>query len=493
MITRPRPPVAALWRRPAAKLCALAVAACALRWSALLGLWREEQRLLADTSPARVLVLTSHTGGGHMAAAAAIKEGFATLYPEGQFEVLVVDLLKEVTPRPWSWIPELYSWLMQHPTMWRLVYYGTQHGSGQIMTSLTFLLGRKSLSTFTAFRPDVVVSVHPMMQHSPLQMLRAGSSGPCTPEETQQQGGPSVVGAGATRGWFFDSDLGRGLDAFRLREGNGDGGACVPFVTVVTDLETCTNLWFHPSVTRVLAPSETVVDHALQLGLRQAQVLRVGSLLVRPSFAEVRDLPQQQLRQELGLDPDRRTVLFMGGGADVGLLHALVRALRTELFGEEAQLVVIAGRNEVFKRRLDEEIAEEEPVGLQTLVLGYTDEVPRWMRAADVLMTKAGPSSISEALSLGVPILLFGFLPGQERGNVDFVLRERVGRFVPRPREAARLVHEWLRPEGESVLEDMRRRALRLASGPEAAEVVVREVARLGSQHLYRQARRQRS
>jgi 1,2-diacylglycerol 3-beta-galactosyltransferase len=97
------------------------------------------------------------------------------------------------------------------------------------------------------------------------------------------------------------------------------------------------------------------------------------------------------------------------------------------------------------------------------------------MAAADMIVTKAGPSSITEALSAGLPIILSGALPGQEEGNVDYIVREGAGVWAPKPAQVAAAVRAWLDRPGEA-LNTAAGNARRLAQ-PSAATHIAREIA----------------
>src|SRR2546423_15374240 len=66
------------------------------------------------------------------------------------------------------------------------------------------------------------------------------------------------------------------------------------------------------------------------------------------------------------------------------------------------------------------------------LAFGFVDYMPDLMRACDLVVTKAGPGAIAEALATGLPLVITGFLPGQESPNVDFVVGSRIGAFAPK-------------------------------------------------------------
>ncbi|MCA9975497.1 MAG: glycosyltransferase, partial [Anaerolineales bacterium] len=83
----------------------------------------------------------------------------------------------------------------------------------------------------------------------------------------------------------------------------------------------------------------------------------------------------------------------------------------------QAQLIVVAGRNKELKQRL-ENVAWEIPAH----IFGFVHNMPELMGAADILITKGGPGTISEAFIAGLPVIISGYIPGQEAGNVQYVL-----------------------------------------------------------------------
>lgn len=99
-------------------------------------------------------------------------------------------------------------------------------------------------------------------------------------------------------------------------------------------------------------------------------------------------------------------------------------------------------------------------------VLGYVSNMPEWMRASDVVVSKAGPGTIAEALCCGLPLLLVWYLPGQERGNVEWVVDIGAGRYVPRDEQLVEAVAELAAP-GSEALASMRV-AVKAAARPEA-------------------------
>lgn len=369
----------------------------------------------------RILFLMSDTGGGHRAAAQAIEEAIDFLYPD-RYEVLIEDIWKGHTPWPINKIPNSYSWLTgPGRPVWKLMWSGSTHFNAYKLVSpgISPLVERKFLRYFRLVRPDIVVSVHPFMNHLALKLLRKS----------------------------------------KLE---------VPFVTVVTDLVTIHPLWICPEVTACLVPTEAARDFALRLGVDPDKIEVCGQP-VSLKFAAMA-ATKQKLRQKLGLDLTRRAVLIMGGGEGSGPVFEIARTISRQV--PPAQLMIVSGRNKALKEKL-QAVRWEVP----TQVYGFVDNMPELMRAADILVTKAGPGTISEAFIAGLPPLIFGYIPGQELGNVRYVQEHQAGAYAETPAEIAGIVARWMDPNN-SLLQQMAHNAAGLAR-PDASLTIARKICGL--------------
>jgi len=237
-------------------------------------------------------------------------------------------------------------------------------------------------------------------------------------------------------------------------------------ITLVTDLIAAHSFWFVPQVTRCLVPTEVARQRALACGL-PAEHIRVTGLPVNPHFVTAAQEDPLAVRRRLGLEPDLPVVLLVGGAEGMGEVRRISKAVADS--GIQAQLVIIAGRNERLRSRL---AAGTWPLPVR--VEGFVHNMHEWMRAADLLVTKAGPSTISEALVMGLPIVLSGALPGQERATVDYVVQASAGIWAPTPDQVTTAVCELLTP-GTSKLAQMAAQARALAQ-PDAARCVAEVV-----------------
>jgi len=194
-------------------------------------------------------------------------------------------------------------------------------------------------------------------------------------------------------------------------------------------------------------------------------------------------LGRRRVREELGLCLDCPVLLLMGGGDGAGNMDQYAWAVHRELGrSTDVQLVVVCGRNAGLRSRLGRRLAASHVAGRRPArVLGFRRDMALWMRAADLLLTKAGPSTIAEALTVGLPVLLYGYLPGQERGNVDLVVRNRVGAYTPGAQNSASAAKALLFERNGTALREMRQRVRSLSYGAPATDLVVGEVARLAT------------
>jgi len=142
---------------------------------------------------------------------------------------------------------------------------------------------------------------------------------------------------------------------------------------------------------------------------------------VHPRFEDVSET-KAEIRKQLGWPLDTTIALLMAGGEGGGKLLPTTLALAKSKL--PLHLVVVTGRNGALRTKLNE-LAPSLPTPMT--VLGYCNNVPELMRASDLLVTKAGPGAIAEASVAEVPVVVYDFIPGQERGNLEYVRTNGIG------------------------------------------------------------------
>ncbi|KAG7578997.1 Diacylglycerol glucosyltransferase N-terminal [Arabidopsis thaliana x Arabidopsis arenosa] len=383
-----------------------------------------------------VLILMSDTGGGHRASAEAIRDAFKIEFGD-DYRIIIKDVWKEYTGWPLNDMERQYKFMVKHVGLWSVAFHGTSpkwiHKS--YLSALAAYYAKEIEAGLMEYKPDIIISVHPLMQHIPLWVMK----------------------------W-------QGLQKK------------VIFVTVITDLNTCHRTWFHHGVSRCYCPSKEVAKRALVDGLDDSQI-RVFGLPVRPSFPRT-IIYKDELRRELEIDLNLPAVLLMGGGEGMGPVQKTALALGDALYNSKernpiGQLIVICGRNKVLASAL---ASHEWKIPVK--VRGFETQMEKWMGACDCIITKAGPGTIAEALICGLPIILNDYIPGQEKGNVPYVVDNGAGVFTRSPKETAKIVANWFSNNKEE-LKKMSENALKLAQ-PEAVFDIVKDIHHLSQQQQQR-------
>lgn len=193
-------------------------------------------------------------------------------------------------------------------------------------------------------------------------------------------------------------------------------------------------------------------------------------LPVRPEFYE--EVSQEEARRQLGLKVDQPVVLVMGGGAGLGPLEDLVAELR---YLSDIQFAVMTGKNTKLYHLLKKKYQEK-----HMHIKPYCRNIPLWMSAADLLVSKPGGVTVSEAIAKRLPMLLFESFPGQEEANQEFMLRHGVGVATSPDTIQLQIRHFFM---AESYAKKMKSRFSRLLS-PQAADEIVKETLKLSTMNV---------
>jgi 1,2-diacylglycerol 3-beta-galactosyltransferase len=361
-----------------------------------------------------ILFYFSDTGGGHRSAAEAIIEALRLEYGEA-FTVEMVDFFKDYAPPPFNKMPDLYPEMAKAPRLWQASFYATNgRARVRVITASLWPVARRAARRLIRNHPaDLIVTVHPIANTFALKAL--GVNRP-------------------------------------------------PFYTVVTDLVTTHALWFDTRSDHIFLPTAAARQRALAYHM-SAEKLEVVGLPVADRYCTPPG-DKRALRRKLNWSVEKPIVLLVGGGEGMGPLAKTARAIDES--GLDLGLVIVCGRNEKLKAAL-----ESQPWENPTFIYGFTREMPDFMRAADVIVTKAGPGTIAEALNAHLPIILYSKVPGQEDGNVTFVESEGVGVWAPKPQLVVRALTRLLsRPRERERFAENARRAARPDSARYIAHVL---------------------
>ena len=205
----------------------------------------------------------------------------------------------------------------------------------------------------------------------------------------------------------------------------------VPFATVLTDMaDHPPAFWIEPAVAQhLVCGTARAAAQALALGVPAQRVHRVQGMILRPAFHAAADpaaaaatgFDRRAERLRLGLPADEPVGLVLFGGAGSRVMKAIAERL------PRTPLVLMCGRNAALARTLRSTAAE--PGAAPRVVVEFTPDVAQWMRLADFFIGKPGPGSISEAVQMGLPVVVTrnAWTMPQERWNTEWVREQGVG------------------------------------------------------------------
>ena len=373
----------------------------------------------------RILIATVTAGGGHIAAAAALEEAWRAARPEDVIERL--DLIKFFSPLHKKIHEDGYVTLVEKaPELWGMIFGKTDNPKvARQMSKLRRIFPSHSRNKFIRhlqqFKPDVVLCTH----YLPLETLGLLRQKPKLPA-------PPLV------------------------------------VSIVTDFEAHA-LWMDDCVDLYCVATEgtkarlvargAVADHVTPTGIPIA-----AKFLAKPN--------PKAVRKQYGLRDDQPVLLVLGGGFGMGPVAEILTEL--DKVPGQFQTLVVAGRNEKLRARLATQDRQH-----PTHVLGFSKNMHELMAIADLIITKPGGLTSSEALAMGRPLFILNPIPGQEAANSDFLLEHGAAAKVNRVEDLAFRIEQLL---GSKKLAEMAKAAKQLGRPLAAAavcEAVLKRVATL--------------
>lgn len=357
-----------------------------------------------------IVILTTSFGAGHLKAAQAIEQ--AVRQSNSAVQTKLLDSLVTTAPRLTGLIMRCYLRIIAFMPL----LYGLLYGWGNC--SKTALWGRKLLSMrlaviarrqLAAFPPQAVICTH-----------------------------ASPAGA-----------------VCYLKK---QGLLVAPIIAVVTDF-VVHRLWIYDEVDIYAVAHEMLAQKLIDNGVNPAKI-RITGIPIAAKFSC--SINKVAVRRQLGLVEGLPVILIMGGGT--GALPLDRMAAEFSHSSSHVQLLVVAGHNKPLRERLSG-MAKNMPI----TVFGFVDNIHELMAVSDVIITKPGGLSTAEALAMGIPMVLFRPIPGQEEGNARFLINAGAACYADDVQALPSVVEKLLQDCAQ--LQGMRRKAAELAK-PDAAQAV---------------------
>lgn len=311
----------------------------------------------------KMFVFSEAYGIGHTKVAEAIKEGIYTL--DQQWNVQVIELASFLRPFTAQLLSRVYIHsLRKFPKIWGHLYrkHESQPLHPSFDTCLYYFLYSRLNSLMNEFNPDVVLCTHPFPLHA-LALLKKRNKVHCL------------------------------------------------LAAVVTDY--CAHAsWINKQADRYFLPSNHFTSSFIDLGVPQECITELNGLPIRPSFWT--KTSKSEARKRYGLK-DMPTVLYMGGGLGIGLSETLLNSLPPLL--DQVQMIIVTGHNRLLYERLRKKPIASHP---NFNLFSYVDNINTLMDATDLLITKPGAVTCTEAIAKDIKMLLMNPIPGQEEENCKY-------------------------------------------------------------------------
>jgi len=339
----------------------------------------------------KALILSVSAGGGHTQASEALKKNILLRAPDS--EVIIIDTLKYINPILDKVVIGGYlKSLKISPSLFGKFYYHSESDEGiaNVTTVISSWFNEamtfKLLPLINDVRPDILICTHPF----PIEMV-------------------SIL--------------------------KGKGKINIPCLSIVTDYYSH-YLWLHQNIDGYIVSNDEMIDDMVSKGIERSTIHPFG-IPVCPDFLVASD--KGETLRELDLKEGIPTILVMGGSLGLGKIKAIYEELLK--VDTEIQIIVITGNNSKLYSELE---SLKETSKKETRIIGFTNEVNKFMRCSDLLVTKPGGLTLTESLICGIPLVLFSPLPGHEEKNGDFLYRHNLAVNITEISDCAGIIENLL-------------------------------------------------
>ncbi len=339
----------------------------------------------------KIIIFYASYGGGHLSAARSIKEYIENHYPN--IETILVDCMEYVNKVVNKVTTKAYEEMAKKvPNTWGKVYWDSQKGPlAQISTASNKLLSFKLNKLLEEFKPGLIISTHPF------------SSQMCG----------------------YLKKLGK-LNA--------------KVATIMTDYAPHDQwLVFNEYINYYFVSHEEMKKQLHDKGIPNEKIFATGIPLSNKFLLKY---DKQKILESFGLSPDKKTVLFFGGG-EFGLgKNQTLRIFKSFVEStNNIQIVAISGKNLKMKENFENIVTS---LGKQNNVkiLEYTNKVPELMSISDLVVTKPGGLTTTESLVSGLPIVVINPIPGQEEENANYLEKHKVAIWIKKDDNVEQILND---------------------------------------------------
>jgi len=322
----------------------------------------------------KILIIYASAGDGHKKAAEAIYKGFLEL-GDSQIQAMPIDALNYTTRFFKFTYRRIYIVLIKYiPWLWGFFYHISNNRFFYFLARpfrfLTNRLSSRRLEELVVKEKfDIIISTH-----------------------------------------FFPTEV---ISHLKYK-----GILDLPLINLVTDFRFHL-FWIAKRVDKYLVSAESTKRELIARGI-DSERIEVCGMPVRKKFSH--EISKEQARSDLDIAKDRFTILVMGGGLGVGPILEIV--IKLQSFNYQCQIIAVCGHNKTLLSQLNQ---LKKDLNKETKIFGFCHNIDMIMSASDIIISKVGGITASESLIKGLPIVAVRPIPGQEMGNMSFLLEYGVG------------------------------------------------------------------
>jgi len=337
-----------------------------------------------------VIIFYGSYGGGHLSAARSINEYIENNYPEINTEL--IDCVKYINKTLESVTTKAYSEMAKKvPQAWGHIYKGADKGPiAKLSSTSNKVMALKLKKLLDEKNPDLVICTHPF------------ASQMCSYLKRKEK-------------------------------------VNVKIATILTDFA-IHNQWIvgHEYTDYFFVSHLGMKKGLINAGVSSNKIYTTGIPLSNKFLLKYN---KKEILESFGLAPDKKTVLFFGGGElGLGKSHTL-NIFKSFVRNDDIQIVAIAGKNPKMKEHFEnyvEEMGKENSVK----ILEYTDKVAQLMSISDLVVTKPGGLTTTESLASGLPIVVINPIPGQEEENAEFLEKNKLAIWIKKDDDIEKVLSE---------------------------------------------------
>ena len=374
----------------------------------------------------KILIFYASYGGGHLNAAKSIHDCLKNDYKDKNIDVELIDCMKYVNKALEKMTTKAYNEMAKKmPWAWGRIYSDSQRGPLAHITSRSNkIMAIKLLRLLREKQPDLIISTHP---------------------------------------------FGSQMCSYLKRKGK----ISAKIATIMTDFAPH-DQWLVGSddTDYYFEAHENMKKYLLRKGIPNTKVFATGIPL---SSKFLITFDKEKIFKELNLKPDKKTILFFGGGE-----FGLGKTRTVEIFEgfvkycTDMQIIAISGKNEKMKMAFEKIVSEYQRKG-NVIVFGYTSQVPEFMSISDLVVTKPGGLTTTESLASHLPMVIINPIPGQEEKNAKFLVKNGIAIWIKKEDNVIEVLENlFSHPETLETMKENTKKLAKLHSTKDICDILLK-------------------